>query len=579
MRKAPGLAYRVLGLHRRKQGIGSLGVTGSAHGSLPEEPANAAEVTDQKRLRLLLRSNRAIVSELSLPTVLRLIVEAARDLVGARYAALGVIGDDGLLEQFVHVGMDDHTVARIGELPKGRGLLGALIEDPEPIRLPLISDDPRSSGFPPDHPPMDSFLGVPIRSRNEVFGNLYLTGRGGEEFSDDDEDLLLALAATAGIAIENARLYEESGRRQRWLLASAEISGLLLSPAEDSEPLQLIVDHVLRLADADVVTLVLPIDAAVLGVVVAAGEGAAELRGVRYAEQDTLVGLAMATGNGVRLNSADESTRYAVHLTRFVEVGAVMAVPLSGQAGPQGAIVAGRRPGRRNFSAADLAMAESFANHAALARELVEARSDQQRLAVLEDRDRIARDLHDHVIQRLFAAGLSLQSMATVLGKDGFGPRLSRVVEDVDETIGQIRTSIFQLRGVEASDPGLRSAVLAIVQQVAPSLDFAPIVRFSGPTDTLIRGPVIGDIEAVVREGLTNVSKHAQAGQVTLHVRADEQHLSVEVVDDGIGIGSVERRSGLDNLRRRAEDLDGALVIDSPPTGGTRLQWRIPTPW
>ena len=554
-------------------------MTGPVYAAPLDESDSASQVTDQKRMELLLRSNRAIVSELSLPTVLRLIVEAARDLVGARYAALGVIGEDGLLEQFVHAGMDPETVSMIGELPRGRGLLGALIDDPEPIRLPVISDDRRSSGFPAGHPPMDSFLGVPIRSRNAVFGNLYLTRLGGGEFSNDDEDLVLALAATAGIAIENARLYEESRRRQRWLLASAEIGGLVLSPTEGTEPLQLIVDHVLRLADANVVTLVVPVGVGTLAVVVAAGESATELLGLRYAEQDTLVEQAMTSGKGVRVNAAGDVNRYNVHLSQFVDVGAVFAVPLSGEAGAQGAIVAGRRPGQHSFSAADLSMAESFASHAALARELVEARADQQRLAVLEDRDRIARDLHDHVIQRLFATGLSLQSMATVLGANGFGPRISRVVDEIDDTIGQIRTSIFQLRATDASHPGLRSAVLAVVQQVAPSLESVPIVRFFGPTDTLIQGSLIGEVEAVVREALTNVAKHARAGEVILQVHAGGQELIVEVTDDGVGIGSLQRRSGLDNLRRRAENLDGTLIVDTPSSGGTQLQWRIPMSW
>ena len=210
-------------------------------GSTVDGPANEHDETGggstaEQRLERLLSANRAIVGELSLPMVLRRIVEAARDLIGARYAALGVIGDDGLLQEFIHLGMDAATVATIGELPKGRGVLGALIEDPLPIRLPVISEDPRSSGFPPGHPPMDTFLGVPIRSRNAVYGNLYLTGRTDGEFTAEDEELALALAASAGIAIENARLYEESARRGEWLQASAEISGVLLSPGGNRDP-------------------------------------------------------------------------------------------------------------------------------------------------------------------------------------------------------------------------------------------------------------------------------------------------------------------------------------------------------
>src|SRR5512133_1528657 len=218
-------------------------------------------LSPQHRLQRLLDANRTIISELSLPAVLRQIVQSARETAGARYAALGVVGSDGLLEEFIHVGMDDTTVAAIGDLPKGRGLLGALIEHPEPIRLPHSTDDSRSSGFPPGHPPMTTFLGVPIRNRDEVFGNLYLTNRlDGSDFTAEDEELISALAATASIAIENARLYEESRQRQEWLRASGEISrNLLLSEDTDVDTLRRIAVSVKRLAAADIVSVVLPL--------------------------------------------------------------------------------------------------------------------------------------------------------------------------------------------------------------------------------------------------------------------------------------------------------------------------------
>ncbi|MDQ1483638.1 MAG: hypothetical protein QOF35_1714 [Actinomycetota bacterium] len=538
--------------------------------------ASVHTTTAADRLQRLLRSNRAIVSELSLPAVLQRIVEAARDLAGARYAALGVIGADGHLEQFIHVGMDTETVTTIGELPKGRGLLGALILDPRPIRLPRISADERSSGFPPGHPPMDSFLGVPIRSRSEVYGNLYLTGRAGWEFTVEDEDLVLALAATASIAIENARLYEESRRRQQWLRASADVSGLLLSPDGSRNPLQLIVDNVLRLADADVVTLVVPLGPDLLQVAVATGVGEAELRGLQYQTKDTLVALAMETGRGVRIGALDAEQGYTVHLSQVVDVGAVMAVPLTGQTGPRGAIVAGRRRGRQNFSTADLDMAESFANDAAIATELVEARTHSQKIAVLEDRDRIARDLHDHVIQRLFATGLSIQSIATVLSDETLGGRLNRIVEDIDDTIRQVRTSIFELRSTDFSDRGLRSVVIAVTREVRPMLGFEPAVWFTGPTDTVVHESLVGDVEAVVREALTNVAKHAHATEVTLQLSANGQFLIVDVSDNGVGLWGSDRRSGLENLKRRAEVLHGTLTVAGREPQGTRLTWTIP---
>ena len=555
-------------------------VTGSIGGDHTRDRGRTGRVsTAEQRLERLLAANRAIVGELSLPMVLRRIVEAARDLVGAHYAALGVIGDDGQLQEFVHLGMDSDTVASISDLPEGLGVVGVLMRDPLPIRLPATSDDARSSGFPPGHPPMEAFLGVPIRSRNLAYGNLYLTGRSGGEFTAEDENLVLALAATAGIAIENARLYEESARREQWLQASAEISGVLLAPGGNRDPLQLILNRIKELADADVATLVVPVDdPGLLRVAVATGDGEAELRGMEYPLHDTLVALAMDTGQGVRVGAVERRQGYTVHLSQVVDVGPVMAVPLVGDSGPHGAIMLGRRSGRPNFTTADRDLAEAFANQAALARELVEARANQQRLAVLEDRDRIARDLHDHVIQRLFAAGLNVQSLAALIDDQAIKARLSRLVADLDDTIGQVRTSIFHLQAGEADDPGLRAAVLAVVSQVTPVLGFAPAVRFAGPVDTLVHGTVIGEIEAVSREGLTNVAKHAQASQATLEVSADRGWLSVRISDNGVGMKQPVRSSGLGNLRQRAEGRGGSLTIQARPSGGTLLTWTIPIP-
>jgi signal transduction histidine kinase len=535
-------------------------------------------MTAQQRLRRLLIANRSIVQELSLPAVLRRIVDTAKEVSGAKYAALGVIGADGLLEQFLHVGMEDETVRAIGELPKGRGVLGALIEDPKPIRLTRISEDPRSSGFPEGHPPMTTFLGVPIRSRDAVFGNLYLTDRvDGGPFTAEDEELVLALAATAGIAIENARLYEESRRRQEWLRASGEISRQLLDPeAEQAETLHHIATSVKRLASADVVTLVRPArdDANHLEVVVATGAAEKELVGLRYPKINSIAWQAMQQGHGVRLDSVDQQSDVYLHLRPYVPVSQAMALPLLGETGPRGAIVTGRIMPQAPFTDADLDMAETFAGQAAIALELSDARADQQRLGVLEDRDRIARDLHDHVIQRLFAAGLSLQSIAAGVDDKTVGQRLGRTVDELDETIQQIRTAIFALQ--DDSSRSLRGAALAVVDQLAPLLLARPDIQFVGPLDTIADDAIIADVEAVLRESLTNVAKHAQAAQIRIRVQADQQNLDLTVIDNGIGLGGSTRRSGLANLNRRAERYGGYLDVGDSPGGGLRLQWSIP---
>ena len=532
----------------------------------------------QQRLRRLLNANRSIVQELSLPAVLHRIVDTARDVASARYAALGVIGADGLLEQFVHVGLDDDAVQAIGELPKGRGVLGALIEDPNPIRLTRITDDARSSGFPDGHPPMTTFLGVPIRSRDAVFGNLYLTDRmDGGPFTAEDEELVLALAATAGVAIENARLYEESRRRQEWLRASGEISRQLLDPEADySDTLHRIATSVKRLASADVVTLLRPTndDPRQLEVVVATGAAERELVGLRYPKVDSIAWQAMQQGHGVRVEAVDQQPEIYLHLRPYVPVSQAMALPLRGETGPRGAIVAGRIIPHAPFTDADLDMAEAFAGQAAIALELSDARADQQRLGVLEDRDRIARDLHDHVIQRLFAAGLSLQSIAATVDDEAVDQRLTRTVEELDDTIRQIRTTIFALQ--EQSSRSLRGTALAVVDQLAPLLPVCPDVQLVGPLDTIADEAIIADVEAVLRESLTNVAKHAQAAQIRVYVQADSQRLALTVIDNGIGLGLSTRRSGLANLNRRAERHGGYLDVGNSPEGGLRLQWSIP---
>jgi signal transduction histidine kinase len=534
-------------------------------------------MASQDRMRGLLRANQTIVSDLALPVVLRRIVEAACELINARYGALGVIGPEGGLEQFVHVGVDEDTVARIGHLPEGKGLLGAVIDDQQPIRLRRIADDPRSVGFPAGHPPMGSFLGVPLRVRDEVFGNLYLTERVGGEFTAEDAELATALAAAAGVAIENARLFEQSRKRQRWLEASTEITRLLLAD-EGEEPLQAIARQVREIADADVVTVVLPTgDGARLMVEVAVGEGADRLTGLTYPVENSLAALAIGGGRPVLVGNVDQQQDYTMHLSEVLPIGAVMVLPLVASQRVRGALTIGRLNGRHRFTEADLDIATTFANHAAVALELADGRAHRQRMALLEDRDRIARDLHDHVIQRLFAAGLTVQSVASALGGDGHSARLGRVVSDIDETIRQIRTSIFQLRGpLGPETDSARSQVLNVVTEVTELLGFEPEVRFSGPIDSMASEAVLDDVLAVLREALTNVARHAQANRVEVEVSVSTTQLTLEVKDNGVGIPETARRSGLANIQDRAEQRGGALIVTAPDKRGTHLRWTIP---
>jgi len=530
----------------------------------------------QGRLRTLLRATEVVTGELNLEAVLRHIVEAAVTLVGAQYGALGVIAHDGGLEQFIHVGAPDGLLDTIGHLPEGKGLLGALIVDPQSIRLNHITDDPRSAGFPPGHPAMDSFLGVPVRVRGEVFGNLYLTNSERGQFTAEDEELVRSLAVTAGGAISNARLYQESRAQQRWLAASAEVSAQMLANSGE-DPLKMIARHAHGIADADIVTLgLLTPDRADLVIEVAVGDGSEQLLARRFPVADTIAGRAVEQAAPVLLRAASEAAGRYSHLSDVMETGPVMVVPLRGSADVFGALTIARRSGRATFSSADLAMAAAFASHAGLAHELALARSDQQRVALLEDRDRIARDLHDHVIQQLFAVGLSLESLAgSAAAVPGLSEKLHDRVNDIDRTIRQIRTSIFELRGPLAASPaGVRQNLLQVVADLTPALGFSRRIAFSGNLDSMLHGELADDVVACVREAVTNVAKHARARSVEIDVAVAAGTVTVTVLDDGTGIDGATRSSGLANLRVRAERYNGSFDVATRSSGGTELTWK-----
>jgi signal transduction histidine kinase len=549
-------------------------------------------IVTQGRLRGLLRANQMVTGDLTLPVLLRRIVGAARDLVGARYAALGVIAADRHLAEFVHVGMPPDLIELIGQLPQGKGVLGALIDDPKPIRLRALGDDERSSGFPRGHPPMGTFLGVPIRVRNEVFGNLYLTESTKGEFTAEDEELATALAATAGVAIENSRLYEAARARHDWLRASAGITRQLLGtefggaegvdggtePSTSIDALRLIAESCREIAKADLVTVVLPTSAAnELRVEIAVGiPGAEGLTGTTLPLDGSLSGQVFTSGEPARMSFPEEQSNI-VPVTGGLDVGPVLLMPLRGSRRIHGVLTAARLRGAVGFSAEDLDMAVGFANQASVAIELAEARAEQQRAAMLDERDRIAADLHDHVIQRLFATGLSLQSVAATLEPGKARTRVLSSITDLDDTISQIRTSIFQLRQVTRSEQsGVRARVLDVVSELTPALGFEPAVRFSGVFEDVLPDAVVEDLLAVLREALSNVARHARARSTTVTATTTPGRLTLQVNDDGAGIGPTTRRSGLANLARRAEHHGGTLTVAPNTPTGTQLTWTVP---
>jgi signal transduction histidine kinase len=528
------------------------------------------------RLRDLVRVNNDLTSNLDLETLLSKIVEIGTELIHARYGAIGVIGDDRGLAQFITVGMDMATVELIGPRPEGKGLLGALIDDPTPVRLPDIADDVRSSGFPAHHPPMKSFLGVPIRVRDEVYGNLYLTDSHNGRFSADDEELAEALAATAGIAIANARLFEDAVYRENWATALAETARRLMQD-EDDEHLGFLIDRVKELSGADMVCIGLtsaPCDDLVIERAV--GVGADELVGRLLPLDTTAAGEAMRSGRPVVV--PDLRIRDEHGFDEQSLLGNAMLVPFTVGEGGAGVLSLARLSNRPDFGPRDLEMAGSFASHISVSIDRAATRIVRRRVALLEERSRIARDLHDHVIQRLFATGLSLQAVAAGLAPDS-AQAVTEQIREIDAAIAQIRQSIFAMhRDSDVTTVSLRARVLEIVDRVE-SQDAAaprPSVTFLGPVDLMADASLTDDVTAVVTEALANVLRHAQATTIDVVVAAAAGRVTVEVSDDGVGPGSSPRLSGLANMRARAEGRHGTFELLSRPAGGSQMVWSVP---
>ena len=536
------------------------------------------------RMRALLEAVVAIGSGLDLESTLRRIVETAVDLVDATYGALGVIGEGQRLAEFIPVGLSQEEIGRVHHWPEGRGLLGLLIEDPRPLRLADICEHPASSGFPDGHPPMRSFLGVPVRVRDEVFGNLYLTNkRGGGEFTEDDEAVLVALGAAAGVAVENARLYEAARLQQRWIQASAEVATRLLSGSQPAEVLADITRKALELSGADLAVLALPDEEGRrLTIAYAEGDGADATRGLVLPAGHSLSGRVLATGEPVTSGdfAADERAAAAAR-GAMSQIGPAIVFPLGAPGNVRGVLTVGRRHGAALFPPAQADVVASFAAQAGIALELAASRTEAQRLSLYEDRDRIARDLHDLVIQRLYATGMSLEGTMPMITRPEVASRISNAVDAMDETIKEIRATIFDLQARDTARPDLRTDIVNVVEDMTPLLGFAPSLRLGAGLGGEIKPEVAEQALAALREALSNAARHAAASRVDVTVDAGTDGLLiVQVTDNGTGIPADGRRSGLRNLASRAEKLGGELRLGpaepDAPSPGTRLEWRVP---
>jgi len=537
-----------------------------------------AVLATRHRVSALFDAVVGVGTNLDIEVVLRGIVESAVSLVDAQYGAMGVIGEGGRLAEFIPVGLTEQQIGEIHHWPEGRGLLGALIRDPRPVRVAELSTHKLSSGFPQGHPPMTSFLGVPIRIRDEVYGNLYLTNkRGGAEFDKEDEEILIALAAAAGVAIENARLYDEARRQQRWLAASSEVTRMLLSGADVSEALAFITAMSLEMSGADLVMLALPTPGGeLLEIAHAAGEDAPLARGLVLPASGSASGIVLASGQTLTITDFNNDDRVATVAREALNLGPAVLVPLGAPGNVHGVLTAGRLPGAMPLTPAAADMLGTFASQAGIALELAAHRRQVERVAVFEDRDRIARDLHDLVIQRLYATGISLQGAVSQIGAPEVAGRVAQAVDALDETIREIRSTIFALQARPQAGPSsLRARIVAVAGEMTGILGFAPALRLDGPLDDVVPADVGEHLLSALREALSNAARHASATSVDVQVQAGAE-LSLTVRDNGIGIRSGDRRSGLANLAQRAGALGGSFSVAPAAGGGTELDWRVP---
>ncbi|KIA73069.1 redox sensor histidine kinase response regulator DevS [Arthrobacter sp. MWB30] len=543
--------------------------------------ARAGELLQaQDRTRGLLEAVVAVAEDLGLESVLERVVASACDLLRARYGALGVIGEDGGLSHFITVGIDEDLASRIGPLPTGHGVLGLLITDPLPLRLHDLSRHPNAYGFPKHHPPMKSFLGVPVRVRDKVFGNLYLTEKdGGEDFTPEDEDLAVALAAAAGVAIENARLYEDARRRTSWLEACMDITGRMLDDGRpEGASLDLIAERAMRESGAELALVLLP-SAEQAGEYTVEGHAGRDDGMADAAPVKGRVLSVASTGIQGRNDGSSSTVQDPWRLfpvDRAGQPGTLLAMDLSAQGDHQGILVLGRSSGKGAFSTTDVEMASVYGSHIALALALDRIHRLREQQVVFSDRDRIARDLHDLVIQRLFAAGLSIQSLRRFGAAPSVEGRINAITDELDTSIRDLRNTIYSLRATGDDRELLSTRIMQTIQTGAKALTHAPHLTLTGAIDSLEDDVLVEHLLAVLTESLSNAVRHSGAETITVSVAVEDDALTMELADDGCGFSETGSGNGLDNMVRRAAELNGSCIITSTPGKGTSLTWTVP---
>ncbi|HWE90512.1 MAG TPA: GAF domain-containing sensor histidine kinase [Pseudonocardiaceae bacterium] len=522
-----------------------------------------------------------IAVDLELDTALRQIVESARDLTDARYGAFLVFGAGNTVIKFVHSGIDDATRKLIGRSPTGQGLLRATVDSGRSLRLADMSEHPAAVGFPPHHPPMRSLLSVPVRITTGLSAQLCVTDRdGGAPFTEKDERTIRGLADVAGMAVQNAQLYERSRRRQRLLEAIEEISTGLLAGADAMDVLQLIADRALALSSADHTLIALPADITAdeaepheLVVAVGAGHDSDLLLGLRIPMDRSTAGAVFRDRVPVQV----PSLAFDLATDSDIEFGPALVLPLRAQHTVIGVLTTLRRPTASPFAEDQLPLVAAFADQAALGLQLARSQRRLRELDVLAERDRIAADLHDHVIQRLFAVGLALRSTQRKAQVPEVVDRLSENIDHLHDVITEIRNAIYDLHATGADIPPLRTRVREVVHEITEHAGLHTRIEISGPLEVL-PAELAEHAEAVLREAVSNAVRHARAGELAVAVSVVDD-LVIEVADDGIGLPArAGRRSGLRNLSQRAVKAGGTLNTGRREGGGTRLVWRAPLP-
>jgi signal transduction histidine kinase len=526
----------------------------------------------------LLEIGMSLAAELSLPAVLQRIVELAAELTGARYGALGVLGSERRIEQFITTGLSDEERARIGPIPEGHGILGLLIDDARPLRLQDIAAHPSSSGFPANHPPMTNFLGAPVRARGRVFGNIYLTDKaGGAEFTEEDQEALIVLASQAGIAVSNARLYEESVHRQRSLEAIHDLTERILRGEALDSILGRVCERARALVGGDVAMIVGQLDPGPSTVIVADGYGADRLRDLVVPPGQSISGEVMRSGHPVVVEDAASHPDAYPPLVAAADMGPTIFVPLHLRDRVFGTLSVANRRGGDLFSGEDIKLVQTFANQAAVALEQAEAREEHDRLSVLDDRERIGRELHDGVIQSLFAVGMGLQGAAMVAVDADLKRRLAGAVDEIDRTIRDLRNYIFGLGPTMLADRELDQALRGLAEEFSARTGVVTVADVDQRVAAQL-SPLAGDIVQLAREALSNVSRHAEASTCRVTLRAEGDLAILEIDDDGLGFGTSvpEGGLGLDNLRDRAAQIGGQGTVTSTPGEGTTVTIHIP---